>query len=472
MSDNQIFTKYKQGSVKQLWNLSFPLMISAFASLFMIFVDRCFLASYSINALNASVNAGTLAWGFLGGAGMLTAMSEIFVAQYNGAKLYNKVSIPVWQMIWVSLAFFVVYIPIGLYIAPYIFSGSIYSPLEIEYFSYLMIFGSAYATKTAIEGFYIGRGKTKFLIYLAILGNVVNIIMDKILIFGIPDIVPSMGIKGAAIATCLGNFIQAVILLFMFLSHKNRTLYNTSCISLNLETLKKCIKVGLPQSIFFSLEFVGWSVFYFMMTSISELHITISSICQSIIILLFFFCDGISRGIAALAGNFIGSKQYHLVYTIFKASLKLLSIFSIVLMFFLIVQPLLIINYLLPKQALSSSLMIDSAFIDTIKTCLFFVFIYLLGESIRWIFSGLLTAAGDTLFLLIAGACSVWIFLLLPIYFVVVKHSLSIEIAWLICCLYAVLISLLYGIRFFQGKWKNLNILPQDQLQESAETLE
>src|SRR5579872_2631850 len=99
----QGITRYPEGSIRELWTVSYPLMISTLATLFMLFTDRIFLAHYSLSALNASVNAGTLAWAFMGGFSMITAMSEVFVAQYNGARQYLRIGAPVWQMIWLSL---------------------------------------------------------------------------------------------------------------------------------------------------------------------------------------------------------------------------------------------------------------------------------------------------------------------------------------------------------------------------------
>src|SRR5271163_4406056 len=107
-------TRYPEGSIRELWTISLPLMVSTLAMLFMIFTDRIFLAHYSIGALNASVNAGTLAWAFMAGLGMVTAMSEVFVAQYNGAKLPKRIGSPVWQMIWFSLFSVSLCIPLAL----------------------------------------------------------------------------------------------------------------------------------------------------------------------------------------------------------------------------------------------------------------------------------------------------------------------------------------------------------------------
>lgn len=178
-------TRYKEGSLRELFYISLPLMITSLASLFMIFVDRCFLASYSTNTLNASASAATLAWAFMGAFGMITAMSEVFVAQYNGAQKFEKIGIPVCQMIWLALFSFIFFIPFALWGAPLIFGGTIYAHMSIEYFQWLMFFGPGFALVTAIGGFYVGRGKTRVLIYLALFTNIINITLDRALILGI-----------------------------------------------------------------------------------------------------------------------------------------------------------------------------------------------------------------------------------------------------------------------------------------------
>lgn len=455
-------TKYPEGSIRELWKISFPLMISAFAVLCMIFVDRCFLARYSIAALNASVNSGTLAWAFLGGVGTLTAMSEIFVAQYTGAKFLNKIGVPVWQMVWLSLFSLVFFIPLGLWGGPLFFNGSPYAQMQIDYFGYLMFFGPSYVMMTALAGFYVGRGKTKFLIYLAIAANIINVLFDWLLIFGVPGLIPEMGIKGSAIATSIGNIFEVTILALMFLKEKNRITYGTDKWQFEPETLKKCFCIGFPNALFYALEIMGWAIFYYMMTEISEQHITISSICQSIILLLYFFFDGLNRGVVAIAGNFIGSKKLFLIPKLLKSGFKLQFVFCCFIATFLLLMPELIVNNILPKHLDDFATKSNTSLTSMLRICLICVFLYLLFEGVRWIFAGIFAAAGDTVFLMITGAFSIWIFLLGPIYFIVVKNSLAVEVAWILAATYSLILSIIYYWRYKNGKWKNLNILPQN----------
>jgi MATE family multidrug resistance protein len=431
------------------------------------------LARYSLDALNAAVNAGTLAWAFLGGIGMLTIMSEVFVAQYNGANLKSSIGVPVWQMLWFAIFSVFLFIPLGLWIGPLFFNNSIYASLQIDYFGYLMIFGVFYPIMMAFSGFYIGIGKTRFLIYLAIAANFVNVIFDWVLIFGIKGVIPEMGIKGAAIATCLGTVFQSIILGGLFFKKKNRIEFGTAKWKFNFSIFKKCLKVGLPPAIFYTLEILGWALFYMMMTTIGEIHITISSICQSIVILLSFFFDGLNRGVAALAGNFIGSKKIDLINKLLKSSLKLLVIFIVVVSIFLVFDPKLIIDFLIPgsieKQIFLWQTTSGFSFYAVLKICLLCVFVYLFFVGLRWIFAGLLTAAGDTLFLLLAGSFSVWVFLLIPVYFIVVRFSLAVQFAWILAAIYAILLSFIYWMRFKKGKWKEIQLIPQESLDAEEE---
>lgn len=450
--------------MRELWKISLPLMISTLASLFMIFTDRVFLSRYSLGALNASVNAGTLAWALMAGVGMITAMSEVFVAQYNGAQLYQRIGRPVWQMIWFvvfSLSFF---IPMAIWGAPAIFAGDRYAELEIEYFRWLMVFGPSYALMTTFAGFYIGRGKTQIMIWLAITANVLNILLDWVLIFGIPGVVPELGVRGAAIATCLGYFFQACVLAYLFLGKENREQYGTNEWHFDWHEMKKCLKVGIPQGIFCSLEIFGWAVFYWMMTSLGEKHITISSICQSFTILLSFFCDGLSRGAAAVAGNFIGAQRQDLVRKVLRSGFILLTLFSVCTSLIFVIDPVdtvqvLFFGHVDPTQIQQEWTL---SFQDSLKTCMIFSFTYLFFDGLRWVFSGLLVAAGDTLFLLVFGSLSVWLFLLAPVYLIVVQNQLSVEYAWGLAVLYAILFFAVYAARFQKGAWKKIDLVSDE----------
>lgn len=466
MKTPKTLTSHPEGGIRELWRISLPLMISTFASLLMIFTDRIFLARYSLEALNASVNAGTLAWAIIGGCGMVTAMSEVFVAQYNGAGKLDRIGKPVWQMIWFAILSLVLFVPLGIWGGPAIFGDNAYAQSEITYFRWMMFFGPSYALLMAFAGFFIGRGKTKVMILLAISANVLNIILDWVLIFGVKGWIPELGIQGAAIATCTGYALEASMLAYLFLHKKNREQFGTNLWKPDWAEMKRVCRVGIPQGIFSGLEVLGWSIFYWMMTSMSETHITISSICQSFTILFSFFYDGLSRGAASVAGNLIGAGKKELVGKMLKSGTILLSVFSLIIALFLVVdaQDTVRILFFEDFDGVSRTLL-DPSMQSALKTCMICAFTYLFFEGIRWLLSGILVAAGDTVFLLIAGSLSVWCFLLLPIYLLVVKMHLPVEFAWMLTVVYSALVVSIYWIRFKRGVWKSNDLLPEEPLE-------
>ncbi|OGN55389.1 MAG: hypothetical protein A3D96_03840 [Chlamydiae bacterium RIFCSPHIGHO2_12_FULL_44_59] len=453
-------TRYPIGSIRELWSVSLPLMISTLATLFMIFTDRIFLAHYSTEAFNASVNAGTFAWALMAGIGTIAAMSEVMVAQYNGAREYQRLGAPAWQMIWFSIFSIAIFIPMGIWGAEAIFSGGVYENLEIEYFRYLMIFSPGYALLMAFSGFFIGRGKTKIMIWLAIIANILNIFLDWAFIYGAFGIIPEMGIRGAAVATCSGYLFEALALGYIFLKKENRETFGTNAWKINFSEMWTCLKIGVPQGVAYGLEILGWAIFYWMMTDLGEKHITIASICQSFAILFSFFYDGLSRGAAAVAGNLIGARIFGMVDKVLRAGFWLLVFFSLSTSLIFIIEPIHTVHVLFfsnPGPLLESSL----------TTCMIYAFVYIFFEGLRWLFSGLLLAAGDTMFLMIVGTLSIWGFLLAPVYFLVIQYQLSIETALLLTVVYSVLSLAVYWTRFRRGAWQKINLITQQPRAEA-----
>lgn len=446
-----------KGNVKELWKVSFPLMLSYLSLFAMIFVDRVFLAKYSTQALNSAVQAGTLAWSFIIAGQTLLCIGEVFVAQYNGARRHGEIGKPIWQMIWLALFFAIIFVAFALWGTQLIYSED---SLEYAYFQAMTLAAPFFCLYHALAPFYIGRGKTPLVTWLVILGNVVNVILDPILIFGIDGYVPSLGIVGAAIATGIGALVQCVIISIMFLSKHNRENFGTNNFKIDVSLLKSCLKIGCPPAIFIFLEMLGWAFFYNMMAQAGEVHIFITGVCQSVLLPFYFFGLGIEKGSTAIAGNMIGAKQIDSIKKLSISGLKLIGYFIIALSLILIIYPE-------PIMAcfLNDGILIDPNTFVSIEVLhrllrygFIMVILYIALESVRCLAAGLLTAAGDTLFLMISGSLSVWFFLILPTYFFVVKLQGTVRLALLVWVLFSFVIALTYYLRFLQGKWKTKKI--------------
>lgn len=444
-------TKYEEGSMGELWTIALPLMISSFSVLAMLFVDRLMLANYSTAALNTVVPSATLGWAFMMGWMSLTGIAEVFVAQYNGAGEKRKLGEPVWQMFWLALGSVVCFLPLSIWGGGWFFPDK---PLEQEYFGWMMVFGPVYPVYGALCSFFIGQGKLKVITILSIVTNALNGLLNYFLIRGIEGVIPALGITGSAIATGTSVLFQVLVIGAIFISKRNREVYGTHAFQLKYKAMWQCIRIGLPNACFSVLEIAAWAFFYILMEKVSQTHITIASIGQSILILLFFFSEGMNKAAATVAGNLIGAKKPHLISKMLFSGVKLQLLFFLFIFAGALLGNDLIITYFLPEA--------HAEWIEDLRyplqICLVLDALYLLFEGLKMLLGGTLTAAGDTLFLLVSGALSIWFLLILPVYFFVVVPGARVEIAMLLCVLYSFAAAALYYGRFLQGKWRALSI--------------
>lgn len=443
-------TKHEEGSLRELWAIAFPLMLSSFSVMSMLFVDRVLLARYSTAAFNASVNASTVGWAFVFSWMVLTGIAEVFVAQYNGANQKHKLGEPVWQMIWLSLFSSLFFIPLGIWGGPLLFQLSPYVTLESEYFKWMMLFGPSFTLYTALCSFFVGQGKTYLITAIAIIANVVNAGLDYVLIFGIEGYTPSLGITGAVVATCGSSLFQVVILWIIFLKPIHREENGTANYHFQPDLFLKCLKVGIPSSVFVAIEVFGWAAFYSMMTVMGERYITVAGINQSIVIMFYFFAEGISKATSAIVGNFIGARATHQVAKVVKAGVILNLIFFLILLGVFSCMENTLMTLFLPE---ASAELVNSMG-NTLFICLMCSAFYLFFEGLRYTLSGVLTAAGDTIFLLVAGSLSVWLLFVIPVYLAMMYFGASVETAMYLGVFYSCGVCVIYLWRFLEGHWK------------------
>ncbi len=449
-------TKHPEGSFRELWAISVPLMLSSFSLMMMVFVDRLLLSQFSLEAHNASVNASVLAWSIIVGWISLTSISEVFVAQYNGAGIKEKLGEPVWQMIWISLGSVFFFIPMGLWGGTFFYGASEASYMKRIYFEWMMFFGPNFVLYGALCGFFVGQGKTKLITVLAVVTNFINAIVDYFLIFGVEGYLEPMGVEGAAIATSVGSIFQVLVLSIIFLNKNNRENHGTADFSIKLASLKNSLKLGGPNAIFVTTEVLGWAVFYWIMTLAGDKYITIAGISQDLYILFYFVGEGVNKAAITITGNLIGAKRPHLIDQMLKKGIRLHLYFFMIMISFLFCFHDFIIRAFLPD---ASPEYIESIH-NPLVISLYLIAVYILFEGICFVYSGILTAAGDIFFLLTSESLMIWVFLIIPVYYIVLGEGSSLVTPSFVCLLYASFKSLVYFWRYREGKWKALTLIP------------
>ncbi|OGN61652.1 MAG: hypothetical protein A3F40_00485 [Chlamydiae bacterium RIFCSPHIGHO2_12_FULL_27_8] len=379
-------TKHPSGSLKELIAISIPLMLSFFSNYLMLFVDRLILAYYSLDAMNAATTASLFCAIFQFGLIGIVSIAEVFIGQFNGSKKYEKVSSPVWQMIFFSLFCLPFFILLGKFSGPYFLPKYHYSDYALPYFQWLFYFLFTFGIQTALTSFFVGIGKTKIIIFITIIANLANILFDILLIFGIKHFIPSMGTKGAAIATGLAQIVQIVILFIFFFKKRYRVKYYTNHVSFDFKLIKKCLRIGAPTSFGHMIEITAWALIYYMMASLGEKYITTMAIGQNIYGLIAFGVTGLQKGVSTISANMIGAKDFLKIKKVWTSAVKLLLLIAVVVSAFLLIYPDFIINAFLKKGEYGAAY--NELFFLLKVTCVF-LWLYLIFDGITWITGGI-----------------------------------------------------------------------------------
>jgi MATE family multidrug resistance protein len=426
-------TKHESASVMEILTISIPIMISAFSSLLMNFCDRVILAQHSTDAMNAGITAGMAANVFIFGSIGVALICEVFVGKRNGAGQFSLAASPAWQMVWFSVATIVIFVPSALCARVFVPSDQ-FDGMAIIYFKILMLFGPLFPMAAALNGFFIGIGQTKIVSIVAIIGNIINVVVDVALVFGVGDIIPALGIAGAAIGTVVAQALQVIILFAVFLRAKNREKYHTHRCHFDRALLVEGIKVGGPSSLGHMVEMAAWAIVLRLMAIAGESYITLLAFGQSMHMLFAFATEGIQKGVTTIAANMIGAGEIRLLDKLVSSALKFLGIVMLALLIPLVVYPDPIVQIFLLDEFNSQREIYDLARFTGIL-----VWLYLFADGMVWIFAGILTAFSDTKFIMVVNALAAWFFALVPIYIFIDRMKGPPYLAWVLINLYAVM---------------------------------
>lgn len=444
-----LLTRHPEGSIQELWAISFPLILSILSINVMTFIDRLILAKYDIRAMNAAVVAGLVFSIFQFGTVGIAAISEVFVGQYNGAKKFSRMGEPVWQMIWFSLMTTLIFWPLGLYAGPFFIPNPEYVADGIPFFKWMMIFGPSFPLATALASFFVGRGRVKLVMTVTILSNVLNVCLDFILIFGIEGFLDPMGAQGAAIATGVSQMLQALVLFCVFLRRRHRETHGTCEWRICSKAFMRAIYIGVPSSLSSIIELSAWSVLAQILANVSEAHITIFSICDSFFVLFSFGFWGLQKGMTALVANYIGANREEMIGACLRSGIKI--VFGIMLIFTI---PLFFFPEVLVQQFLNSdNPVINEELMQHAAVAMKWLWVYFMLDAVSWLICGVLTAAGDTKFVMIMNGMSAWLFSIVPTYIFVVYLGGSPVVTWMLCALYGFLNTISFYFRYRSKRW-------------------
>ena len=206
--------------------------------------------------------------------------------------------------------------------------------------SYLFIvMGFAFAPHVQImaERILQATGNMIIPMFTQLLGAIINIILDPIFIFGYFG-VPAMGMKGAAIATVIGQFCGMSVMLYIILNGKHDIKIKFKGFKFEKVVIKKIYKIGLPVMVMNAIGSVTTTLMNGILATISVAAVNTLSIYFKVQSFVFMPIFGMTQGaMPILAYNYGAKNKERYVSTIklmFIASFVIMSLGTIIFMFF------------------------------------------------------------------------------------------------------------------------------------------
>ncbi len=151
------------------------------------------------------------------------------------------------------------------------------------------------------------------------IGTIVNIILDPIFIF-----VFGMGIRGAAIATVLGNAIGFAYYIYYYASGKTAVKINVKNITMDRKIWGQIFGIGTPASVSQLLMSIAMIIMNNLAASYGDIIVAGMGVASKIMTIGTFVFMGFAGGCQPLVGYNYGAKNYKRVSEIIKKAMLIM----------------------------------------------------------------------------------------------------------------------------------------------------
>lgn len=313
-------------SLKTINKLAIPALIAGIAEPLLSITDTAIIGNIHQNATESLAAVGIvgafismLIWVF----GQIRSAISSIISQYVGANKLDEVkSLPAQAIAIVVLgSLFVVAISYPFAKQIFQFYNASGSVLEYcgRYFK-IRIFGFPFSLFVfAVFGIFRGLQNTYYPMIIAIIGALLNVVLDLVLVYGVKDYIPAMHIEGAAYASVIAQIVMAIIALVLLIKKTPISLKITFTIHPEIPRL-----LGMMGNLFVRTIALNTALYFATSyaTGYGKEYIAAYTIGINIWLLGAFMVDGYSSAGNILSGKFLGAKDYNSLVVLSNKLLK------------------------------------------------------------------------------------------------------------------------------------------------------
>lgn len=307
-----------------------------------------------------------------------------------------------------------------------------------------------------------GTGKTRIAMLTNITANLLNCFFNYLLISGNEFLhISPLGIKGAAIATLIGNIVSCVISLWTVFFNKKSLLYIKlkDCLVIRKDVLKLHASVSRNAAIEQVFLRIGFFLTALMVNKLGTASISTNTICMNILTLSFCLGDGLGVATSALVGMNLGKQRKDLSLMYGSLGQRLGAIFSVMFMVLFFTCGTIMVSWFVPENDVNGDFVMEAS-----RYIMYLLAFTMPAQISMVVYIGCLRGAGDTLFVAITSMLSIMIvrpaftflFAYVLRFWVIADYPvIGAYLALLVDHYFRLLLS---WVRFKSGKWTRISI--------------
>ena len=452
---------------KSVIYLAWPVVLRLAFQMIVGIVDLAFVGSLGPAAIAAVGMGNNLLWFIVSTTTAFSVGATALVAQNIGAKDNQQAEEVSRQSIMIT---FLVATVIGIFAL--IFSKEIINlmiigmenpdPLVIQhgttYFRITAIAFPFFFTLMVLNGIMQGAGDMKTPLKIMFSINIFNIVFDYLLIFGIGPF-PELGVAGAAIASTCARLLAFSLALYALLSGKTHLKISwPKKIKFNWQIISQISKIGLPAAGEHLVRNVGTTLMTMIAATLGTPALAANLIVLRGISIANMPAYGFSMAATTLVGQNLGAKKPKRAEKTGYTAVKIASIFMLVLglAIFLLAKPLTMI--------FTSNLEVITLAVNALRV----ISLSLPFLGILLTFAGALRGAGDTTWVMIITVLGVWGTRIALAFLLAVILKIGFVGIWIAFAIDFFVRALLFYIRYSSGKWKEIKLRDEKQLNDNA----
>ena len=318
---------------KLLFNMAIPMVVSMLMQALYNIVDSAFVGMYSTHALEAVSIAfpiQNLMIAFATGTGVgINAL----LSRHLGEKKFEAADTTANTGLFLTICSYIFFAILGLTIVRPFFSmqSDIAEVVNYgeEYLTVILLCGFGIFGEITNERLLQATGRTVYSMITQGTGAVLNIILDPIMIFGYCGM-PALGVKGAAIATVIGQCVAFILaLIFNIKVNKEVNIRISKIFKPQLHEIIKIYEIGIPSIIMTSITSFLTVGMNLILKKFSEDAITVFGVYFKLNSFVFMPVFGLNNGMVPILSYNYGAKKHDRIIKTVKRGMSCAVIYML-----------------------------------------------------------------------------------------------------------------------------------------------